>query len=204
MANAPIADPRLEGQCLVSQRVRSAYDTTSYAGRYGQGMVESFSSDVTLDHVTLQASGNSGLYCDNVSMRVTYGQVSHNAAYGLYWNGVDPAVPLVVSDTTFSGNGAAGWLHFRDAAGTVTLERNAAAGGKNGFRADGRLNQGSLAWNNGDGLPLLVSGGLTIAPATTLALKPGSVVKFADYYDVLVVQGRLDAQGTAEMWLDVT
>jgi hypothetical protein len=43
-----------------------------------------------------------------------------------------------------------------------------------------------------------------VAPGVTLTVQPGTVVKFADYYDVLVIQGRLDAQGTAEMWLDVT
>ena len=134
-----------------------------------------------------------------------YGQVSDNGEYGLWWNGVDASVPLVVSDTTFSGNGtAAGWLHFRDAAGTVTFERNAATAPKNGFRADGRLNQGSLTWNNGDDLPLLISGGLTIAPATTLALEPGTVVKFGERLGCPVVQGMLDAQGTAGAPLALT
>jgi hypothetical protein len=150
-----------------------------YGGRYGAAELESFSSDVTLDHVTLRASGNSGLYCDRASVQVTYGQVNDNAAYGLYWNGVDASVPLVVSDTTFSGNGAAGWLHFRDAPGTVTLQRNSATGAKNGFRADGRLNHGSLLWDNAGNLPLLISPGMQVAPATTLTLMPGSVVKLS-------------------------
>lgn len=43
-----------------------------------------------------------------------------------------------------------------------------------------------------------------VAAGVTLTVQPGTVVKFADYYDVLVIQGRLDAQGTAEMWLDFT
>ncbi|MFN8626155.1 MAG: RHS repeat-associated core domain-containing protein [Candidatus Binatia bacterium] len=171
-----------------------AYD---YAGRYGAAMFESFSSDVTLDHVTIRASGKSGLYANTASVRVTNGQVSDNTLYGLYWDGVDAAVPLVVSDTHFGGNGtAAGWLHFPDAAATVTFERNVATAPKNGFRADGRLNQGSLTWNNGDDLPLLISGGLTIAPATTLTLDPGTIVKFGNAGDVLVVQGTLQALGT--------
>jgi hypothetical protein len=171
-----------------------AYD---HAGRYGAAELESFSSDVTLDHVTLRSSGNSGLYCDNASVAVTYAQVNDNAGYGLYWNGVDASVPLVVNDSTFSGNGAgAGWLHFRDAAGTVTVERNTAAGSKNGFGADGRLNGGSLTWNNGDDLPLLINKGLTIASATALTLSPGTVVKFGDVRDVLLIEGSLDASGT--------
>ncbi|MBP1684155.1 MAG: repeat-associated core domain protein [Deltaproteobacteria bacterium] len=169
-----------------------------YVGRYGVAMFESFSSDVTLDHVTIRASGNSGLYANNASVRVTNGQVNNNGQYGLYWDGVDAAVPLVVSDTTFTGNGtAAGWMHFRDAAGTVTFERNSATGPRNAFRADGRLNGGLLTWNNGDDLPLLISGGLTIAPTTTLTLDPGAIVKFGNGRDVLVVQGVLQALGTA-------
>jgi len=172
-----------------------AYD---YAGRYGAAELESFSSDVTLDHVTLQASGNSGLYADNASVQVTYATVSNNAGYGLYWNGVDGAVPLLVSDTNFTGNGAAGWLHFRDAPGTITFQRNVATGAKNGFQMDGRLNQGSLLWDNAGNLPLVISPGAQIAPATTLTLRPGTVVKVSGGTSTLDIQGVLQSQGTAD------
>jgi hypothetical protein len=198
---APGSTGRL-GYVSVSFGGSGAYD---YDGRYTAAELEGFSSDVTLDHVSLRSSGNSGLYGDNASVRVDYAQVNDNTTYGLYWNGVDASVPLVVSDSTFSGNGtAAGWLHFRNAAGTVTFERNAASGPKNGFVADGRLNGGSLTWNNDDDLPLLISGGLTVAAATTLTLEPGTVVKFADGRDVLQVEGTLDALGTAGDWISFT
>ena len=188
-----------EGNLLNVVAAYGGSGSFDYFGRYNTAIIEGYSSDVALHHVALQSSGLDGLYAENASVEVADSQIADNAHYGLSYRGPDPSVALEVRDTSFSGNGfQAGWLHFVDAPASVTFENNHGVGPRNGIRVDGRLNGGFLRWDNGDELPLVVEGGLAIAAATTLQLQPGTVMKFAGVWDALLVEGAVEALGTAD------
>ena len=70
------------------------------------GVVMSWSSDVQLDHVTLERSGTAGLYADHASVPVTDSTIRDNLGYGLRYVGLDGTIPLVVTDNEFVSTGA--------------------------------------------------------------------------------------------------
>ena len=114
------------------------------------------------------------------------------------YNGLDAAVPLVVTGNAFSGSqGSAARLDLHGNPPQITFQGNTGAGSqRRGFSLAGTINSNTV-WDNTGSLPLVVEGGLTVAAGATLTVQPGTVVKFAAADDVLFVQGALIATGTA-------
>ncbi len=173
------------------------YAYIGHGGWYysGNTLVSSNSSAVTFDRVTLTASGGYGLYAANTNPAVTRSTIQNNGSYGVYYEGLAAGSPLTVTDNLFTGNGGfAGRFVLSEKPSRFVMARNVASGNQgNAFSLAGTLRR-SLDWDNT--LALTIAGDLTVAPTTTLTLRPGTVVKFASAYDDLVVQGKLLAQGT--------
>lgn len=168
-----------------------------HVGRYNAAMLEAFGSEVTLEDCELRSGLRIGAYAENASLAVTSSVFADNGEHGLRFEGVDPLVPVSVLDSTFHGNGIqAGWLRVVDSGTAIELRGNRGTGPRNGFRVSGRLTSGGVTWDNGDELPLLIDGGLTVGAGVAMRLEAGSVVKFAGQRDVILVQGSLDAEGS--------
>jgi YD repeat-containing protein len=77
----------------------------------------------------------------------------------------------------------------------------------NNSGADVYLDGGYLTrdtlWNLNPAYSMYVSGNLTVAPAATLTIKPGTVVKFAHYAGINI-EGAIDARGTTDAKIHFT
>jgi hypothetical protein len=175
-----------------------AYGGSWYYHYDSQANVRCFDAAVNFDRVALRSSSYSGLYAERCATSFTNGSVADNALFGLRYEDLMPAVPLVIENNDL-GPGASSRLAFGAAApGAVTVRDNRSVDGGPGFAVVGTLN-GSMSWDNPD-LVLLTGSGLVVEPDATLQLAPGTVVKSINYQfgpGGIEVRGSLAAEGSA-------
>lgn len=155
-------------------------------------------ADVGIDQSTLRQSWNDGLFAGNASVGVTRSRVVDHGAHGLNYQGLDPAVALLLRDNVFStprGDTVAARIGFGANPTNVRVVGNQAAGsGWNGIRIEGRIDT-DLALDGDPGLPFLLPTSLTVAPSATLQVSPAAVFKAQGCGPKLVVEGRWVAAG---------
>jgi hypothetical protein len=175
-----------------------AYGGSWYYHYDSQASVRCFDAAVNFDRVTLRSSSYSGLYAERCATSFTNGSVADNALFGLRYEDLMPAAPLVIENNDF-GPGASSRLAFGAAAhGAVTIRDNRSVDGRPGFAVVGTLN-GPMSWDNPN-LVLLTSSGLVVGPDATLQLAPGTVVKSINYQfgpGGIEVRGSLAVDGSA-------
>jgi hypothetical protein len=135
-----------------------------------------YAGTVDLDEVTLRDGGGNGITIETGTLRMRGGAISGNpgdaiVATGLHTGGGEHALDVEGVEISGNGNNAA-VLH-----------------GPGGFDADGRLRD--------IGVPYEIRGQIVVSEHTTLTVDPGVEIRFADQAE-LVVNGAIDAQGTAE------
>ncbi len=160
-----------------------------------------------LDHVTVRygagrsASANVHVRTRDVAITNSTFAYAGNTRPGILF---DNALPASLSDNTFTNNtGDAAYAALTNNGDSITLSGNSATGNRtNGFAVLGTIS-GTVTWDGGDSgvFPFVVgqtySYDLTVNAGATLALTPGTVIKFRSDYDDLIVNGTLEAEGTA-------
>ncbi len=163
-------------------------------------MIESRSSDVALEHVTVQASAAGGLYARDASPSIRASRFADNAGYAVELDGLAAGADTRLTDTEFATAAAgqrAGRLRFGDHPGQIDLRGTRAGGsGWNGLVLEGEVVR-DLDLDTTGGMPLIVTGRVTVASGATLTLHPGTVVKAWDWDWKVLVNGALMAEGTA-------
>ncbi|HVT18587.1 MAG TPA: FlgD immunoglobulin-like domain containing protein [Thermoanaerobaculia bacterium] len=179
---------------------RLSYATVSYAGSdggFGSGAINVAGGSASFDHLTVTASGNSGIVVKNSGSALTLSgsTVIGSASYGLLLLNSGSAD---VSSTSFLSN--AGYA-LSTAAGCpltsltgITLSANG-NGVMNGVEHRGGSIGGTETWSGGVPDWYLTSG-VTVAGSATLNIASGITLHVADHQS-LQVNGTLNAAGTA-------
>jgi RHS repeat-associated protein len=150
-------------------------------------------------HNTVVDNGSYGIYDNTTQIKVHDNDVERNGGAGIYAYGSGGSL----GGNTVRNNGGYG-IQYSPPSNTSIVPSDIANntltgnGYSNALKLSGTLSQ-STSWQDG-GTPLAIGiGSLTISSGTTLTLGPGVVVKGAAGQTVgLVVDGTLDAEGTAE------
>ena len=181
-----------------------AYGGVGYHGYTNWAMVKVYGpADVEVDRTTLRQSWTDGLYAENASVRVTRSRITSHGnrsgvTYGLNFNGLDPNLPLEITDNVFETTWpreSAAQIKFGHHPTQISLLRNQASGsGWNGLVLDGRVER-DLLLDAQAGLPLIVAASISVAPDATLAVSPGAVIKLTGCGPKIVVEGALVAPG---------
>jgi len=139
-------------------------------GAYGMdGMVIVNGGELTLTNSTIASSESAGVRIVGANPTLTNNTYQDN-------NG-DAVRMDVASNPVIQG---------------VTMINN----GTNGLRVDGGTLVGAGVWDDPD-IVYVTRGDITVAQGSTLTIAPGQVVKFGHYQHDLLVNGTLNADGTA-------
>ena len=148
--------------------------TILFGGNGSWGGVTYTDAGSTLSNSTISNSNDFGVRCENSSTPLIKNVVLQNSR-------LDPIAMSLLSNPTFTNitfaaNGSSG---IRILEGTLSSNANLIQRSIAGFT--------NIAYIVDD---------ITIAPSAALTIHPGVVIKFSNYYDGIVVQGALVANGT--------
>lgn len=146
-----------------------------FGGNGSWGGVTYTDAGSTISNSTISNSNNFGIRCENSSTPQAKNVVLQNCR-------LDPIAMSLLSNPTFTN---------------ITF----AANGSNGVRIlEGTLSSNAnLAQRSIAGFSNIayIMDNVTIAPSAVLTIKPGVVIKFSNWYNGILVQGGLVADGTA-------
>ncbi len=176
----------------VPGRPRPATGTACSSGTPAAGSV--------LDHVVVRYGGSyvntAGVQANTGAFTLSNSTIAQTRGYGLVMDG---GLPPTLSNNTFISNTlAAVRVWFNSIGASIQVTGNSAWGnGMNGFQVGGVINANS-AWTGDPNLPFIIpDGNLTVASGATLTLRPGTIVKFEHSLLRSMIDGALDARGTA-------
>jgi len=102
--------------------------------------------------------------------------------------------PITLANNTYRNNSRGIWIGINTSYDDITSDF-VANSSVDAFFEGGTMNR-AVTWNLKKNYSIYIPDNITIAAGATLTIKPGTVVKFEDNR-ALVVDGALDAQGTA-------
>ena len=174
------------------------YVWISYAGgTYSDANVNVWSSDVTIQNSTIAWSYVDGIAIWDASPTIENNTIRDNPSDGIEFDGFDGTRPVTLTGNTFISNtNSAVWANLSDEVVDVTLVGNSSTGSdRNGFAMKGYIS-GTVTYDDNADFPFIVVDDVTVQEPASLSFTPGTVVKFNDGWDHLVVNGSLVAQGT--------
>ena len=158
------------------------------------------STGSVLDHVVVRYGGGElgaeNVYVATTDLTFTNNTVARSAGNGLR---LDNALPASLTGNSFLNNASgAVYAWLSNNTHSIALSGNTASGNPsgNGFVVEGTIG-GNVTWDGDDAFPFVVWNDVTVNAGARLTLTPGTVVKFHDYWDALLVNGTLIADTDA-------
>lgn len=166
-------------------------------GYYTSGIINTYTSDLSIRNSTIAYSWERGVYCDGATPLFEGNHFIGNNTDGIYLNQLDNAVDLQLTDNVFTDNVSfAAIAILNNNESNITLSGNSSTGSShNGFAIEGTID-GGVVFDANPGFPFVVWQNVTVNEGAVLSFTPGTTVKFNDHYDHLYVNGSLNAVGT--------
>lgn len=170
-----------------------------YGGGYAtSAIINIYTSDADFLNCTISTSAERGVYAKDASPDFQNCNFVDNATDGIFLDQLDKNKDFILENNAFTRNtNFAVLASLSEEESNITLLRNAGTGGAHdGFAVRGTI-AGQVDWTSNEGFPFIIWDDLTINKGGKLSFAPGSTVKFNDHYDDIIVNGTLEAMGTA-------
>jgi hypothetical protein len=174
-------------------------------GYYTSGMMNVYTSELTIRNSTIAHSVERGVYVEGASPLFEGNHFIGNLTDGIFLNHLDNTVDLQLTNNVFTDNvnfAALAVLSTNES--DITLVGNSSTGSAhNGFAIEGTINS-AVVFDANPGFPFIIWNDVTVNEGAVLNFTPGTAVKFNDHYDDLFVHGSLNAAGTVAMPITFT
>lgn len=180
-----------------SSNNRFSYTYFGYGGGYATtAMLNVYTSDTEFNYCNFASSAGRGVFTRNASPGFQNSNFINNTTDGIYFEGLDKVLDLVMTDNTFTGNtNFAVLARLMDEERSIILTGNSSTGSShNGFAVYGTI-AGTLVWTSNPSFPFVIWEDVNIMEFAQLTISEGSTVKFNDHFDDLFVNGSLQAAG---------
>lgn len=172
----------------------------SFGGGEHSALLQTNSSEVTIQDCQFENSNQHGIYGIDVSLHVYNSEFNNNSLSGIELNGTSDTKSVILDGNSFSNNKWAAFARFNSAQTSVVLNNNSSSGanalnfGRNGFGIVGNIN-GNVDFQGEPSFPFIVSDDFKIEEGAMLTFSPGTTIKFNDFWDDIVVEGSLVSNG---------
>ncbi len=174
-------------------------------GYYTSGMIDVYTSNLTIRNSTIAYSAERGVYCEGASPLFEGNHFVGNQTAGIFLYHLDNETDLQLTDNVFSDNLSFSALAvLNENRSHIFLAGNSSTGSAhNGFGLEGTIS-GSVTFDANPGFPFVIWQDVTVSEGAALTFTPGTTVKFNDHYDDLFVYGSLNAVGTGVTPITIT